>query len=106
MQEMTAKQVHEHLQSGENSPLLLDVREPWEYQICHIKGSQLVPMNHIPAEIERFDPAQETIVICHHGIRSRMIANYLSRNGFSNVINLTGGVKSWSEQVDNDMPVY
>jgi len=106
MQEFSAQQVHEHIQSTNNPPLLLDVREPWEYQICHIEGSKLIPMNNIATEIGRFDPEQETIVICHHGIRSRMVANYLVRNGFKNVINLSGGVKSWAEQVDPNMPVY
>ena len=106
MQELSAIQVHELLQGATTQPLLLDVREPWEYKICHIEGSEHVPMRSIPAKIAALDPAQETVVICHHGIRSRMVCQYLQQEGFSNLINLTGGVKSWAEQVDSKMPVY
>ena len=106
MQELSAKQVHELLQAATVQPLLLDVRETWEYAICHIEGSEHVPMKSIPSKMAALDPAQETVVICHHGIRSRMVCQYLQQEGFTNVINLSGGVKSWAEQVDASMPVY
>lgn len=106
MQEFSALQVHEYIQSQSAAPLLLDVREPWEYQICHIDGSQLIPMNQIPNKLSEFSPEQEMIIICHHGIRSRMVANYLVNNGFTKIINLTGGVAAWAEQVDSQMAVY
>ena len=106
MQEYTAQQVQEHIQSSAGEPLLLDVRETWEYKVCHIEGSTLVPMQDIASELSKLDPKRETIVICHHGIRSRMVANYLEQSGFEKVINLSGGVKSWAEQVDPNMAVY
>ncbi len=90
----------------EHQPQLLDVREPWEYTICHLEGSELVPMREIPAWAETADPEQEIVVICHHGIRSRQVAIYLESRGFRNVINLTGGVEAWAREVDPQMATY
>ena len=87
-------------------PLLLDVREPWEFQTCHIAGSQLVPMREIPARIGELDSAAEVVVICHHGGRSMQVALFLERQGFSSVSNLAGGVDGWAKTVDPSMPVY
>jgi len=106
MRELSAKEVSELLQAAEAQPLLLDVREPWEYAICHIEGSEHVPMKSIPTKLASLDPERETVVICHHGIRSRMVGQYLQQEGFTKVINLSGGVKSWAQQVDASMPVY
>jgi len=82
------------------------VRESWEYDICHIKGSELVPMQTIPHQLEKLNPYQETIVICHHGVRSRMVGRFLEQSQFNNVINLSGGVTAWAQQVDQNMPNY
>ena len=89
--------VHELKQLMDESanPVLLDVREAWEYSICHIQGSKLVPMREIHNAIDELDPSQPTVVICHHGIRSRMVGHFLENQGFSNVINLSGGVAAW-----------
>lgn len=106
MQEMSPQQVHDHLQQTSNTPVLLDVRESWEYEICHIKGSELIPMQTIPGQLSKLDPEQEIIVICHHGIRSRMVGQFLEQAQFKNVINLSGGVTAWAQQVDRNMPTY
>jgi len=87
-------------------PLLLDVREPWEFQTCHIEGSQLVPMGEIASRAAELDPAIEVVVICHHGGRSMQVAMFLEKHGFSEVINLAGGVDAWARTVDPGMPVY
>lgn len=87
-------------------PLLLDVREPWEYQTCHIDGAQLIPMNTIPARQEELDPETPIVCICHHGARSMQVAAFLERAGFGNVTNLTGGIHAWALQVDGSMPTY
>jgi rhodanese-related sulfurtransferase len=92
--------------SGRKPPVLLDVREPWEYQTCRIEGSTLVPMNTIPARARQLDPATDTVVICHHGTRSFQVALYLERNGFSNLYNLQGGVNAWANQIEPTMPRY
>jgi rhodanese-related sulfurtransferase len=87
-------------------PLLLDVREPWEFQTCSIAGSRHVPMGEIPARKDDLDAAAEVVVICHHGGRSMQVAMYLEKNGFAKVHNLAGGVDAWAKTVDPSMPVY
>ena len=106
MQEMSPNEVHEYLSQTDNKPLLLDVRESWEYDICHIKGSKHIPMQTIANEIDHLDPEQEIIVVCHHGIRSRMVAQFLEQEKFKNITNLSGGVAAWSQLVDRSMPTY
>jgi rhodanese-related sulfurtransferase len=63
-------------------------------------------MSQIPAKVESLDLNRETIVICHHGIRSRSVGRYLEQNGFDNIINLSGGVDQWAKTVDNKMTTY
>lgn len=92
--------------SNREPPLLLDVREPWEYETCHIAGSKLITMQTIPARQEELDPQQTVVCICHHGARSMQVAAFLERAGFEQVINLTGGVHAWALQVDRTMPTY
>ena len=87
-------------------PVLLDVREPREFQTCHLPESLLVPMRQVPARLAELDPAAETVVICHHGGRSMQVAAFLERQGFSKVHNLSGGVDAWARTVDASMPVY
>lgn len=91
---------------GRERPLLLDVREPWEYAICHLDGAQLMPMRSVAADFRTLDPGRETVVICHHGVRSYHVARFLEHNGFANVINLTGGVDGWAKEADPHMPTY
>jgi rhodanese-related sulfurtransferase len=104
MQNFNAIELQQYLTQAR--PLLLDVREPWEFSTCHIEGSQLIPMRDIPLKIKTLDPQQEIVVICHHGIRSRQVAYFLEHNGFTRVINLSGGVAAWARDVDPQMPVY
>ena len=106
MRDLSATELRDHLAGTDSEPLLLDVREPWEFRICHIAGSQLIPMGQLPATLNVLDPRRETIVICHHGIRSRQVAMYLDYQGFENVINLAGGVAAWARDVDRQMPTY
>lgn len=106
MQEMNPQQLHDYLQTNTGKPLLLDVREPWEHEICRFEGAELIPMQSIPAHLDKLDPQQETVVICHHGIRSRMVGQFLELAQFKKIINLSGGVNAWAQDVDLDMPSY
>jgi rhodanese-related sulfurtransferase len=63
-------------------------------------------MGQLPASLKALDPKRETVVICHHGIRSRQVAMYLDYQGFDRVINLAGGVEAWARDVDHQMPTY
>jgi len=90
----------------EAAPLLLDVREPWEFAHAHIEGSTLMPMHEVPARHAELDKDAEIVVICHHGMRSAQVTQYLDRLGFSQVYNLTGGIDAWSREVDPSVPQY
>ena len=87
-------------------PRLLDVREPWEFQLAHIEGSELRPMQTIPNQIDELDRSHPTVVICHHGTRSLQVVAYLQRQGFDNLHNLQGGIDAWSREVDPTVPFY
>jgi rhodanese-related sulfurtransferase len=106
MREFSAKELHAYLQANAEQPLLLDVRETWEFDRARIEGAILVPMRSVPDRVAEFDRDRETVVICHHGIRSRMVGRYLESQGFSNIINLSGGVASWAADVDPQMATY
>ncbi|MDH3608038.1 MAG: rhodanese-like domain-containing protein [Gammaproteobacteria bacterium] len=104
--EFSPKQLKDHLDQTTQKPILLDVREPWEYERCHIAESKLVPMREIPSALQDIDPDKEVVVICHHGIRSRAVANYLAQNDYSKVINLSTGIDGWARDIDTSMPIY
>lgn len=92
--------------SARSRPVLLDVREPWEFELCRIDGARNVPMATVPACEQQFDPDEEIVVVCHHGVRSANVCMFLERQGFTNVFNLAGGVAAWADQVDPAMPRY
>ncbi len=106
MRRFSATELEQYLQQAEPRPLLLDVREPWEFETCRIESSQLLPMRQIPTSLDKLDPTRETVVICHHGVRSFAVARFLEQAGFGNVINLEGGVAAWARDVDSSMKTY
>lgn len=107
MQHITAPELAARLAAGEtNPPLLLDVRENWEFATCQIPGSVQIPMALVPIRISELDDDKEIVCICHHGARSMQVAAFLERNGFTDVTNLTGGIHAWAVQVDGAMPTY
>ncbi len=87
-------------------PLLLDVREPWEYEAARIAGAQLVPLREVASRIAEIDGARDIVAICHHGGRSLQAAMFLEKQGFKRVHNLTGGIDAWSRTVDPSVPTY
>ena len=101
---MSASQLAAHLQRAE--PLLLDVREPWEYEICRIDGSVNLPMSQIAQRLAEIPDTGEIVVICHHGVRSRQVIHFLQAQTAANLVNLDGGVDAWARDVDAEMPVY
>jgi len=107
VQQITPQQLQERLSdAAAGKPLLLDVREPWEFQICHLPGSLLMPMREVSTRLAELDQDADTIVICHHGGRSFQAAMFLERAGFARLYNLSGGVDAWARTVDASMPVY
>lgn len=85
---------------------IIDVREPWEYSHCHIEGSTLIPLDCLPTQHASLSPSALTVMVCHHGMRSRAAAEYLRSLGFTQVLNLTGGIHRWAMEVDPSMPQY
>lgn len=107
MEHVSARELADWLADAARArPLLLDVREDWEYGICHLQGATLMAMNSVPARIDELDDDAAIVCICHHGARSMQVAAFLERNGFSKVTNLTGGMHSWALQVDGTMSKY
>ena len=107
MQHITAPELADWLNDdSRGKPFLLDVRETWEFETCHIAGSTLMPMQTIPARIDDLDEDADIVCICHHGARSLNVAAFLEHHGFSKVSNLTGGIHAWAVQVDSSMPKY
>jgi rhodanese-related sulfurtransferase len=86
--------------------LILDVREPFEIALAPFPGATHIPMGDIPSRLTELDPDQETVVVCHHGVRSAQVAMYLAQNGFERVLNLSGGIDAWSEDADPSTPRY
>lgn len=105
MQSISVQSLRDRL-DREESVSLLDVRDPWEFEICHIQGAKNIPMPEIPASIEELEQDQETVVICHHGMRSLQVAGLLESLGFRQVFNLEGGMDAWASCIDTSMPRY
>jgi rhodanese-related sulfurtransferase len=92
--------------AGGESFVLLDVREPFEWEIGHLQGALHVPLGELTRRVGELDPAAPTVCICHHGQRSARAAAWLASQGFERVYNLSGGVERWSLEVDPNMPRY
>ncbi len=90
-----------------NEPfVLIDVREPHEYQICRIPGSKLIPLGEVPKRMSELDSADEIVVHCKSGMRSAKAVDLLMKSGFLKIHNLKGGILAWSDQVDPAVPKY
>ena len=95
-------------------PIVLDVREPWELQTASVKADGFtlltIPMREIPARtaelLEAHGADHPIACLCHHGMRSLQVANYLTQSGFTEVVNLQGGIDAWSRQSDPSVPLY
>ena len=94
-------------------PLVLDVREPWELQTASVKSDGFtllaIPMRDVPArlaELQQYGTSQPIACLCHHGMRSLQVANFLLQSGFTEVVNVQGGIDAWSKQIDAHIPLY
>ena len=107
MQQLDAQALKSWLDDASRAkPVLLDVRETWEFELCKLSGSTLVPMSTIQGRLDELNRDAETVVICHHGGRSMQVALFLERQGFGRVFNLTGGVDAWAQTVETTMARY
>ena len=106
--EITPQEVQKRREAGE--PLcLIDVREPMEWEICHIEGANLVPMNTVPEAMQQLEAQADVtslIVYCHHGVRSLNVVHWLRKQGLENCVSMSGGIEQWSIEIDRSVPRY
>ena len=104
--EISAGQVTALQKSGDVF-LLLDVREPWEFETARIEGAKNIPMGDVPARAHaELDPEAHIVVVCHHGVRSLTVTNWLRQQGFEKVQSMRGGIDGWARTVDPKVPLY
>ena len=106
MLDFSPSDLKRYLETATEKPLILDVREPWEYEKASLDDSLLVPMRELPAFIKELQPDRSVVVVCHHGIRSRAVCRYLEGQNFTNVMNLFGGLDAWAKSIDPNMLTY
>lgn len=93
------------LRNAKTDFLLLDVRNPNEWDICHLDG-KLIPMSELPARLSELNPEQHIVIHCHAGGRSRRATEFLLQQGFKKVFNLRGGITAWANEIDLTMQKY
>jgi adenylyltransferase/sulfurtransferase len=103
--ETTAGELKSRIDRGEDL-VILDVREPQEFQICRIPGSILIPLGDLPKRVQELDPDRDMVVHCKSGVRSAKAVAFLRGAGFARVANLKGGILAWIDQVDRTLPKY
>lgn len=105
--ELTPQEASRRLKADE--AILIDVREPEEYAIARIDGARLIPMQTVPAELEKLQTlAREStlLVVCHHGLRSLQVVSWLRGQGVENCHSVAGGIDRWSQEIDPAVPRY
>jgi rhodanese-related sulfurtransferase len=86
---------------------LLDVREPWEFEAASISNSKHIPMGDVPSQAhQQLDPDDHIVVVCHHGVRSLSVTNWLRQQGFEKAQSMRGGIDAWSREIDSKVPPY
>lgn len=103
--EISPRTLKERLDRG-GKLFVLDVREPEEVALVPFPRAINIPMGDIPSRLSELDPDRETVVVCHHGIRSAQVAKWLGRMDFERVVNLIGGIDAWSLTADPATPRY
>lgn len=106
--EITPSEVKQRLDSGEKLHLI-DVREPDEFAVARIEGGELIPMRHVPGELQTLEARSDEaplIVFCHHGVRSLNVVNWLRQQGVESCQSMAGGIDAWSVAVDPTVPRY
>ena len=105
--EIHCRSVREKLVAGAEL-LLLDCREPKEYELVHLSDATLLPMDELPARIDELEPhrGKEIIVYCHHGMRSLQVATWMREQGFSQAKSMIGGIEQWAQEIDPSLARY
>lgn len=85
---------------------LIDVREPWEVDICSFEGTHNIPIGSFLERVGEVPKEGKIVVVCHHGMRSAQVAAWLRTNGHEGAVNLAGGIDAWAREIDPSMPTY
>lgn len=104
--EISVAEAHALLQQSPESVTLLDVREPWETEICRVPNAQFIPMRQIPEQLATLPRDRHLLVMCHHGGRSQRVTQFLRANGFESVTNIAGGISAWADEIDPSLARY
>lgn len=104
--DIEVEELAEWLRAPEQTLVLLDVREVWEVNLCALDGSLFIPVSQIRARVREIPTDRRTVVLCHHGIRSRHIVRWLQQLGYNNVTNLSGGIDAWARRIDPKIATY
>lgn len=103
--EISVDELARRRQAGE-AVAILDVREPWELEICRLPDSMAIPLSSLPGRLDVLPREDMLVVLCHHGMRSERAALWLRANGFGNAVNLAGGIDAWARVIDPAMRTY
>jgi rhodanese-related sulfurtransferase len=103
--QIEVEDLYEMRQAG-SAMAILDVREPWEVEICRIEGSIDIPLGDLQERVGELPTDRPLVVMCHHGGRSAHATAWLRQNGFGNATNLEGGINAWAREIDQTMKVY
>lgn len=103
--EIAPKEVKARLERGEKF-LLVDVRQPWEYDLCRIEGAKLVPLDALSSNLGELAAAEDVVVYCHHGRRSLDAVVFLRQQGLEGARSMAGGIERWATEIDPKMARY
>jgi rhodanese-related sulfurtransferase len=104
--EITPEEVKAKRDAGD-AFILLDVREPWEFETARLADAKLMPMGEVPSRAnQELDPEDHIVVLCHHGVRSMNVTAWLRQQGFEKAQSMRGGIDAWSRRVDASVPTY
>ena len=105
LREVTARELKQRIDGGD-APVLIDVRSPEEWEICHLERARLIPLGELPSRMHELDSSDEIVFMCKVGQRSAHAAALVRRAGFGKVWNLRGGLLAWGQEIDPDLPIY
>lgn len=110
IEQVRPAEFEEWLRAQPRRPLVLDVREPWEQQLAGVKAQDFdllaVPMTQVPGRLAEVPSDRPIACLCHHGVRSQHVALFLAHQGYTDVVNIAGGIEAWSRDRDPSVPLY
>jgi adenylyltransferase/sulfurtransferase len=104
--ELSVTEVQQRRAASPERSVIIDVREPYELEICRIEGARHIPMRQIPEHVDTLDRDKHLLILCHSGMRSRRVTEFLRSRGLNAVSNISGGIDAWAEEIEPGMRRY